>query len=589
LQAADSAAGCSSIYDVRLQAALLCNPAIGQDQQIVAQLLQTSQEMHAAVAELCATRLPVVLHTKLPQRAQACAQWLSKHAGLLQKLALQLNFQRADMTAHSGAAMATVEPALQQALAADSMQLQSMSIMGSSISHSTIERISPARLTSLHAEVNCHCPSTMQALAALTGLRNLRLTNTAPIPTQPPGGIGPMWDPPVAAEDNALAPLAAGLQQLTQLRIGQLRPVQLRWLPPRLQQLHLAVGLWRLGEMAELAALVEQQASIVSTLELVLHRSIAREALDVIKGLANAFGAATAKGATASSATATAAAGLQSFSILGCYPSAAPLLGQFPAGTLTCLVCPIDWRSSSDIDALCSLTALQSLRVLPNGPVGEHYVSCPGGSAVTDTALSRLMALQRLTSLELSATRRAQLYYLRLPQLLQLSVIISRNSQEGAKLNLSLLTSLQRLTLLDQRTPLQESDRLPRSLRCLQWPGRVEGVGCSVKPLLALQHLEELQLRVGAANEELSGLAALRSLADMQLAVDGTKNLAEAAACWHLLPLTALEIASPVIPAVVLQRLWCLRGLKRLTLSKVTGCGLSLVRHCSSWLLGCSV
>jgi hypothetical protein len=194
------AAACTSL-DIRLQPALLCHPTIGQDQQMVAQLQQTSQEMQAAVAELCAARLPVVLHTKMLQQAQGFAQWLSKHAGLVQSLELQLNFRRADMIARSGTAMAALEPVLQAALAAGSMQLQTMSITGSTIGASTIERMPAASLTSLRIEVNCHCPSTMQALATLTGLRHLHLTNTAPTPAQ-----APMWSPPVAAEVEALAP-----------------------------------------------------------------------------------------------------------------------------------------------------------------------------------------------------------------------------------------------------------------------------------------------------------------------------------------------------------------------------------------------
>jgi hypothetical protein len=535
---------------------------------MVAHLQQISKEMQAAVAEWGAARLPVVLHTKQLQQAQAFAQWSGKHAGLLQALELQLNFRRADMTAHIGAAMAALEPALQAAFAADSMQLQTVSITGSSISASTVESTSAARLTSLRAEVNCHCPSTMQALAALTGPRTLRLTNTAPTPPQPP-----MWSPPVAAEDDALAPLAAGLQQLTQLGIGHLRPVQLRWLPPRLQQLHVTVGLWSPAELDELSAWVEQHASILSTLKLVWYSTywdygtqVTSEALD---GLAEAFeaAAATAKAAAAPPAAAAAAAavvGLQSFCIDG-YNSAAPLMKHFPAGKLTCLVCPLDWRIAKDIDAVCKLTALQSLQVLPWGLVGEHYVSCPGGAS--DNMLSALTALQGLTSLELSATRRIQLCHLRLPQLLQLSVTICRSSPQGAELDLSWLASLRRLTLVDEGTPLQDSDRLPLSLRCLMWPGLMQDRGCSVRPLLALRCFEELQLHLGAATKELSQLTALRSLSGVKLAVESTKNVAGAAG-WHLLPLTALGITSPEIPAVVLQSSCSLRGLKSLGLWK---------------------
>ncbi|KAF6248268.1 hypothetical protein COO60DRAFT_1707179 [Scenedesmus sp. NREL 46B-D3] len=54
LQAGARAAACLNICEPSLQAALLCHPTFGQDQQIVAQLQRSSHKLQAAVAHLCA-------------------------------------------------------------------------------------------------------------------------------------------------------------------------------------------------------------------------------------------------------------------------------------------------------------------------------------------------------------------------------------------------------------------------------------------------------------------------------------------------------------------------------------------------------
>ncbi|KAF6254830.1 hypothetical protein COO60DRAFT_282890 [Scenedesmus sp. NREL 46B-D3] len=92
-----------------------------------------------------------------------------------------------------------------------------------------LQQVLPAaQLTQLSAEVDFSSSASSQAVAALTSLRHLELANTAAATATPA---------------DALMPLAAGLQQLTQLRIGPVGPAQLRQLPPKLQQLHITVDL----------------------------------------------------------------------------------------------------------------------------------------------------------------------------------------------------------------------------------------------------------------------------------------------------------------------------------------------------------
>jgi hypothetical protein len=79
-----------SMHDPPLLVPLLRHPSISQNQQVLAALLQTSQQLQAAVAELLAGQLPVVLHINQLQQAHAFVQWLKKHAGLLLSVELQV-------------------------------------------------------------------------------------------------------------------------------------------------------------------------------------------------------------------------------------------------------------------------------------------------------------------------------------------------------------------------------------------------------------------------------------------------------------------------------------------------------------------
>jgi hypothetical protein len=126
--AAAAAASCDSILDHRLQSTLLRHPSISQDQQVVAALLQTSQQLQAAVAQLLPGQLPVVLHARKLQQVTCFAQWLQKHGSLLQELAVHVT--GGSVYAHDNrgwrpAAAATVTTSMQQAAAAAGcLQLQ---------------------------------------------------------------------------------------------------------------------------------------------------------------------------------------------------------------------------------------------------------------------------------------------------------------------------------------------------------------------------------------------------------------------------------------------------------------------------------
>jgi hypothetical protein len=90
---------------------------------------------------------------------------------------------------------------------------------------------------------------TIKTVAALTNLQDLELHGSHAYTT---------WE----ASDDALATLAAGLQQLTQLRIDPVMPAQL--------QLHLAVNLHRQPhQLLQLAEWLRHHSSCVRTLRLI--------------------------------------------------------------------------------------------------------------------------------------------------------------------------------------------------------------------------------------------------------------------------------------------------------------------------------
>jgi hypothetical protein len=155
--AANPVASCDSILDHRLQSTLLRHPSISQDQQVVAALLQTSQQLQAAAAQLLPGQLPVVLHARKLQQVTDFAQWLQKHGGLVQKLAVHLAGGSVNVYSNRGWRPAEAEAltaAMQQATTAtDQLSLHSFAVRGALASSDLLQQLPAAHLTQLHAEV----------------------------------------------------------------------------------------------------------------------------------------------------------------------------------------------------------------------------------------------------------------------------------------------------------------------------------------------------------------------------------------------------------------------------------------------------
>jgi hypothetical protein len=231
------------MQNVELQTALVHHPRIFQDVQAVAALLRLSKEMQAAVNAACKGQLQVALRTVHVQQATWLVQWLYKHTGLLQELRLQLIRSCRRSGARDWApTAATLAAALQQA---GMLHLQAMALSGSPASTSILRPLQSAQLTSLAVEVQRRDAAAIRAVAALTSLRQLDL-HFVDVPRRAAITAAEHLDNLIGSalkEDLTLRPLAAGLQQLTQLRMGPVHPAQLQQLPPNLQDLHLAVKL----------------------------------------------------------------------------------------------------------------------------------------------------------------------------------------------------------------------------------------------------------------------------------------------------------------------------------------------------------
>jgi predicted TIM-barrel fold metal-dependent hydrolase len=123
-----------------------------------------------------------------------------------------------------------------------------------------LQQLPAAHLTKLCVDVDFSSSASLQAVAGLTDLQHLELVNVAEAAATTAAAVIP---------DDVLAPLAAGLQQLTQLHVGPVRPAQLQWLPPKLQQLHVTVELCnKPQQLLQLASWLQQHASVVASLEL---------------------------------------------------------------------------------------------------------------------------------------------------------------------------------------------------------------------------------------------------------------------------------------------------------------------------------
>jgi hypothetical protein len=196
-------------------AILLQQPTFVREQHALLQLLQASKAVRAAVAAHCTNSLQLNVcrgHKALQQFVQF---WLPQHAGLLQQLELQQATHRhgIDWTA-----------AAKQALSLS--QLRSFTLRGTYATANLLQILPAAHLTQLSYETCGMTTRDMIAVARLTALRRLEVT----------------FDSQNKYTAGAL-PLAAGLQQLTELRIGPISPRSLQHVPANVQQLDVTLGL----------------------------------------------------------------------------------------------------------------------------------------------------------------------------------------------------------------------------------------------------------------------------------------------------------------------------------------------------------
>jgi hypothetical protein len=472
--------------DPCLQAALLRHPSMQaclQDQRTLAALLQTSREVQAAVAQHSAGQLQLTLQPTKLQQVEGIANWMHKHGGLLKELAVDLTIENIPQdrdwdncdsrsSRHwADAAASNLGAGMQQAAAAaGSMQLRCVSLSGAAAGPAAIlQQLSAARLTRLQVEAALYDSSSMQAIAALSGLCSLDLRCLNP-------------------RGSIQSPLPE-MQQLTRLQLGPVKPNHLSCLQPLLpglQQLHLIVAVcFRFEELFVLAEWLKQHLCTVSSLKVDIAAGYDPSVYDhspidpqhvkadglwaVVAALQDVAAAAAAPADAAASLTADAilhhvGLQLQSFSMcmtpngdaaIDAWPE--HFMWALPARSVTHLECPHLWDKPAQVSALCRLTALQSC-VLPDPWTSDDL------NYYEESVLAQLSVLQQLTSLDLDVPRR-QLAHL--PQLPQLPVLRARIMGEAVRqpLQLGHLTSLVRLVMADMRVPLLAADQLPPNLR----------------------------------------------------------------------------------------------------------------------------
>jgi hypothetical protein len=247
----ESTASDHSLYESQLQMPILWQPSISQNLQVVAALQQTSKQLQAAVAQLLRGQLPVVLQTSELPQLRSFLQWLCRNGGLLQSLDVQSHGAIWECYENYTALEDAIVAAASSAGAANVLQLQSFSL-GLPAEPRLLQHLPAAHLTRLHVRVQLGCETAVKSVAGLTRLQELVLDNASICSS---------------VADDALAPLAASLQQLTQLQIGRVTPAQLQHLPPRLQELHATVTVdW--SSAADVAALCSPDLTALCSLDI---------------------------------------------------------------------------------------------------------------------------------------------------------------------------------------------------------------------------------------------------------------------------------------------------------------------------------
>jgi hypothetical protein len=592
---ADQVTSCDSLHDARLHTPWMRHPCVCEDVQTVVKLQQTTKQLQTAVAECLQGQLPVVLSTVKPERLHSFEQWLAKHAGLPKGLDLRIdrsssagrfgNLNSRFSSFANGFLGAAAQRAVRSLLAtaANRVPLQSLTFCESTASLDLLQQLSAVHLTQLFIQVDMNCSDSMQAVAALTRLQTLHLEGPRSRTNSHRAA---------ASADDALAPLAAGLQQLTQLHVCPMAPVHLLQLPPNLQLLHITGYQYGPQELQQLAAWWQQKGRIVRSLhlfdcpDLEFRDEHAEECAAALHAVIAAFSAtAAAPPAAAAAAPEATSAGLQlaSVSVPGLTSdcSSAALLRALPASSLTHLACTVGWDDAADIAALCSLTGLRSLQLQQRNTYWGNSDHSITGQA--DGVLAQLSALQHLTRLQLSSARRVQLQRLQLPRLQRLELYMS-SRQDQEQLLLGRMTSVTALTLSDNRYPCDSfapTEQLPPNLRTLSMTIWVEPSArpyrVNLQSLLALSQLQALNLDLGGAGQrvpaahEFAQLSTLHSLQEVRIDwascyLDAAGSIEDMAGAFQVLPLTSLIWHHSGIPAAGVQQLGYLQGLTALEL-----------------------
>jgi hypothetical protein len=252
------------LHESSLHTPFLLHTSVCEDVLVVTKLQQTSKHLQTAVGQLLQGQLSVELSTVKLQQLQGFESWLGKHAGLLKRLSLQIDarssadsfsnlpigFEPDSNSCWLGTAAQRVLRSLLLTAAAGHNEPQSLTFRGTTASVDLLQQLPACHVTELHAEVDLNCSSSMQAVAVLSRLQHLQLIGSAQ--------RGSVSDYEPADEHSALAPLATGLQQLTQLHVDPVTPAA-----PLLQTLpvgnltHLAcdVGWANSTDMAALCSL----------------------------------------------------------------------------------------------------------------------------------------------------------------------------------------------------------------------------------------------------------------------------------------------------------------------------------------------
>jgi hypothetical protein len=238
---------------LRVPGALLAHFIVSGDHKLLLTLMQASKQLQAEAAAEGAGQLAVTvgLYEQQSPSAQGFAAWLEHHAGLLRELHVELRCLGSD----GSAVLQCLQKQEQQLQALQCLELVSHSNwFASNLQDGWADPLLPhlpvglrrLQLTGSRVIVQEDAVAALSRLQQLTQLTiGWPYTSTATVKLQHmPAGLQSL-DLTCSREwgflgQHALAPLSR-LQQLTELRLGQVQSEQLGQLPPALQQLDLTL------------------------------------------------------------------------------------------------------------------------------------------------------------------------------------------------------------------------------------------------------------------------------------------------------------------------------------------------------------